>query len=152
MNVLLPRLPLPKTDTVTVIVRMITTKVDKIGETAPMTFERFRADATETLRLGGPLIAAQLAQISMGFVDAVMAGRLSAKDLAAVAVGANVFWPIGYAFATVGIAISPTVSHLYGAGKRSMVGHSVRQGLWLALILSIGAFAALRSTTPLLRM
>lgn len=117
-----------------------------------MTWQRFRMEAAATLRLGGPLIAAQLAQISMGFVDAVMAGRLSAKDLAAVAVGANVFWPISFAFASVGIAVSPTVAHHYGAGQRRNIGHSVRQGLWLATVLSVGAFLALRSTPSLLRL
>jgi Na+-driven multidrug efflux pump len=42
-----------------------------------MTLARFRTEAAATLHLGTPLIAAQLAQVSMGFVDAVMAGRLS---------------------------------------------------------------------------
>ena len=38
--------------------------------------------------------AAQLAQISMGFVDTVMAGHLSPQDLAAVAVAASLWVPI----------------------------------------------------------
>ena len=115
-----------------------------------MTFARYREEAGAILRLGGPLIAAQLAQISMGFVDTMMAGRLSARDLAAVAVGANIFWPICFGWAAVLFAISPTVSHLYGAGKRQTVGHTVRQGLWLAAALATGALISLYFSPMLL--
>ncbi len=115
-----------------------------------MTFEHYRRDAAATLRLGAPLIAAQLAQISMGFVDTIMAGRLSARDLAAVAVGANIFWPVCFAWASVLIAVSPTVSHLFGAGNRKQIGHTVRQGLWVALLMSAGAFVSLRYSPLLL--
>ncbi len=111
-----------------------------------MTFSRYREEAAATLRLGGPLIAAQLAYISMGFVDAVMAGRLSARDLAAVAVGANLFWPASFAWAAVLISISPTVAHAFGAGDRQAIGHSVRQGLWLAVLMSVGGFLSVRES------
>jgi MATE family, multidrug efflux pump len=115
-----------------------------------MTFKRYREEAAATLRLGGPLILAQLAQVSMGFVDAVMAGRLSARDLAAIAVGANVFWPICFGWAAVLIAVSPSVSHLYGANDRDAIGHCVRQGLWLAVVMGAGAFVSLRNAPYLL--
>ena len=46
-----------------------------------------REEAIAILKLGGPLIAAQLAQVSISFVDTVMAGNLSADALAAVALG-----------------------------------------------------------------
>src|ERR1043165_4194903 len=105
-----------------------------------MTFSRYREEAAATLRLGGPLVAAQLAQISMGFVDAVMAGRLSARDLAAVAIGANLLWPASFAWAAVLIAVSPTVAHLYGAGNRTQIGRAVRQGIWLAVFMALGGF------------
>ena len=115
-----------------------------------MTFERYRQDISATLRLGGPLILAQLAQVSVGFVDAVMAGRLSARDLAAIAIGANLFWPISFGWAAVLISISPTVAHLYGAGDRDAIGHSVRQGLWLAVAMGIAGFLSLRAAPHLL--
>ena len=40
-----------------------------------------------------PLMGAQVAQMSMGVVDAVMAGRYSSVDLAGVALGGSLFWP-----------------------------------------------------------
>src|SRR5262245_38750964 len=115
-----------------------------------MTLARFRADAAATLHLGTPLIAAQLAQVSMGFVDAVMAGRLSPQDLAAVAIGANLFWPVTLAFMGMLMAISPTVAHHFGAGRREAIGHTVRQGLWMAATVGICGLLAVRATPWLL--
>jgi MATE family multidrug resistance protein len=115
-----------------------------------MTFARFRTEAAATLHLGTPLIAAQLAQVSMGFVDAVMAGRLSPQDLAAVAVGANLFWPIALAFMGMLMAVSPTVAHHFGAGRRQAIGHTVRQGLWMAGAVGVCGLIAVRSSPLLL--
>ena len=69
------------------------------------------------LRLGGPLIVNYLAVAGMHFADAVMAGRLGADALAAVAVGASV-WFLGFSF-SLGLlmAISPIVARHFGAGR-----------------------------------
>src|SRR5262245_58813295 len=115
-----------------------------------MTLARCRTEAAAALHLGTPLIAAQLAQVSMGFVDAVMAGRLSPQDLAAVAVGANLFWPVALAFTGLLMAVSPTVAHHFGAGRRDAIGHTVRPGLWMALAVGVCGLLALRVTGPFL--
>ena len=49
--------------------------------------EKLVFHSKKTIRIGAPLVAAQLLQMSMGFVDAIMAGQLNAKALAAIAVG-----------------------------------------------------------------
>ena len=41
------------------------------------------------LRLGWPVILGQLCIMATGFLDTLMAGRYSATDLAAVALGSN---------------------------------------------------------------
>ena len=46
------------------------------------------------IRLTLPLLFAQLSQTAMGFVDTVMAGRYAGIDLAAVAVGSSLFFPV----------------------------------------------------------
>jgi MATE family multidrug resistance protein len=46
------------------------------------------------LSLALPIFGGQLAQSANGFVDTVMAGRVSALDLAAVAVGASIWVPV----------------------------------------------------------
>lgn len=111
-------------------------------------FNRIRDEAIEILRLGGPLIAAQLAQIAITFVDTVMAGRLSAKDLASVAVGANL-WGAAWIFNTgVLVAITPSVAQLFGAGKTREAAHCAREGLWLSQIVAVVSFFAIRSVAP----
>ena len=51
-----------------------------------------RRELRATLHLAGPVVAAQLAHISMGFVDTVMVGRLGPEALAGVALGNTVFF------------------------------------------------------------
>jgi MATE family multidrug resistance protein len=78
-------------------------------------------------------MGAQLAQMSMGVMDAVMAGRYSSIDLAGVALGGSVLWPVMMLFMGLIQAVTPTVSQLNGAGRQSQVGEVIRQGLWMAI-------------------
>ena len=107
----------------------------------------FKAQAKALLRLGGPLIVNNLAVAGMQFADAVMAGSIGAKELAAVAVGGS-FWFLGFT-ACLGVlmAISPIVSRHFGARRFDLIGRYTRQGLYLAVLLGvplllIGQFAA----------
>src|SRR5213082_2874023 len=102
---------------------------------------RIGQEALALLALGGPIIAAQLAQVSMSFVDTVMAGRLSAQDLAAVAVGVSLWMPVSVFGMGVLMSVSPTVAHGYGAGRHGEIGEQVRQGLWLGLAVGLASFA-----------
>ena len=110
----------------------------------------FHQEAAATVRLAAPLIAAQLAQVSTTLIDTVMAGNLSPQDLAAVALGASIWWAIVFCCTGLLLSINPTVAYLYGAGDYSRIGHVVRQGLWLATMVSIPAFLLVRSSGPLL--
>ena len=56
----------------------------------------WRQEAPALLKLAGPLIVNNLSIAGMQFADAVMSGRLGAESLAAVAVGASV-WFFGFA-------------------------------------------------------
>lgn len=104
-----------------------------------------------TLRLAGPVVAAQLAHISMGFVDTVMVGRLGPEALAGVALGNTIF----FFFAIMGMgmvrAVGPLVSQAVGAEKPAAVGRSVRQGLWLAAGLGLFILLVLSNIEPVLR-
>lgn len=102
-------------------------------------------EAETTLKLGLPVIAAQLLQMSMNFVDTVMAGNLSAEALAAVAVGGAVFIPFIMLAAGIMMAITPIVAQLYGARNIQEIGINARQGLWLSQLLAIPVFFAIRN-------
>ncbi|MDZ7644261.1 MAG: MATE family efflux transporter [Woeseiaceae bacterium] len=112
----------------------------------------WRAEATALLRLAGPLIVNNLAIAGMQFADAVMAGRLGARALAAVAVGGSV-WFLGFTLLLgLMMAISPIASRHFGAGELSLIGRYTRHGVWLAAIMG-GALivAAQFFAVPLLR-
>jgi MATE family multidrug resistance protein len=112
---------------------------------------RIRSEVRALLALGGPLIAAQLVQMAMSFVDTVMAGHLSPRDLAAVAVGVSLWVPIIVFGMGVLMSISPTVAQDFGAGRLGSIGGHVRQGLWLSQAVAIVLFIAVRSCSPILR-
>jgi MATE family multidrug resistance protein len=111
----------------------------------------FYTELRATLRLAGPVVAAQLAHISMGFVDTVMVGRLGPEALAGVALGNTIF----FFFAIIGMgmvrAVGPMVSQAVGAEAPVAVGRSVRQGLWLAAGLGLFILLVLSNVEPVLR-
>jgi MATE family multidrug resistance protein len=92
------------------------------------------------LRLAGPLIINNLAIAGMHFADAVMAGRIGADALAAVAVGGSV-WFLGLTLMLgLMMAISPISARHYGAGNPALIGRYTRQGLWLSAVLGLSIF------------
>lgn len=105
------------------------------------------SEAKSLLRLGAPLMVNNLAVAGMQFADAVMAGQLGARELAAVAVGGS-FWFLGFVFCLgILMAISPIVSRHFGAKNYALIGRYTRQGIYLALIMGVlltllGQFAA----------
>ena len=87
--------------------------------------------------LAGPLVFAQLTQMSMGFVDTLMAGRLGPDALAAMALGG-----VPYGFVTVvGIgmlgSIAPSIAQATGAGDRGGVYTWFRHGLVLSAVVAV---------------
>jgi len=97
----------------------------------------WRVHAKSLLRLGGPLIINNLAVAGMQFADAVMAGRLGADALAAVAVGGSV-WFLGFSFCLgLLMAISPIAARHFGAGNYGLIGRYTRQGIYLGLALGV---------------
>ncbi|MGE4560143.1 MAG: MATE family efflux transporter, partial [Desulfobulbus sp.] len=90
-------------------------------------------EAAVLLRLTGPLLLAQLSQTAMGFVDTVMAGRFSAVDLAAVAVGSSIFFPVYLFLIGLQNAVTPLVAQAHGRGDRDGIRSSIRLGMVVGL-------------------
>ncbi|WP_290974724.1 MATE family efflux transporter [Herbaspirillum sp.] len=88
-------------------------------------------------RLAWPLLVGQLALIANGVIDTVMVARFSALDLAALALGVSIYVSVFVGLSGVLQALQPTIGQLFGAGRNSEIGNEVKQGLWLALLLSI---------------
>ena len=97
----------------------------------------WREELRELFKLAGPLVVNNLSIAGMQFADAVMAGRLGAESLAAVAVGASV-WFFGFALILgVLMAISPIAARHYGAGNPELIGRYTRQGMYLGFAAGV---------------
>lgn len=102
------------------------------------------------LSLAAPLVLAQLAQMSMGFVDTLMVGRLGNEALAGIALGSTLYFFVFIVFVGVLFAVVPLVSQAHGAGDAAAVGRATRQGLWLGAGLSLPAVILFWNAAPLL--
>jgi len=109
-----------------------------------------QTESRTILRLGLPLVGAQLAQISMSFVDTVMAGNYHPDDLAAVAIGSSFFMPFFTIAIGVLMALSPIIAQLFGARELHSIGKKVRQGLWLAVLLALPVIFLLNNLGPVM--
>lgn len=105
--------------------------------------QRVGTEAYSLLKLATPIIIAQLANTAMGFVDTVMAGRVSPQDLAAVALGNSIWVPVFLLMTGILLATTPKVAQRFGAGSHNEIGPLVRQALWLALGVGLAAAALL---------
>ena len=104
------------------------------------------------LHLAWPVLVAQLAVMANGVIDTVMAGRLSAVDLAAVGIGASIYVTVFVTVTGVLLALPPTVAQLHGAGRYAEIGEEVRQSAWLAFLLAFAAVVLLRHPEPFLAL
>ncbi|MDD2464619.1 MAG: MATE family efflux transporter [Desulfobulbus sp.] len=102
------------------------------------------------LRLTGPLLLAQLSQTAMGFVDTVMAGRYSAIDLAAVAVGSSIFFPVYLFLIGLQNAVTPLVAQAHGRGDRDAIRGSIRLGMVVGLVAGLLLMPVLWWMEPLM--
>jgi MATE family multidrug resistance protein len=98
------------------------------------------AIATElraSLAIAGPLVAANLAQVAMGFTNTVMVGRLGGVPLAAAGLGASLYFTTGITLQGVVSALAPLAAHALGAGDRDGAARIAGQGLALALAFAL---------------
>ncbi|MPQ65778.1 MULTISPECIES: MATE family efflux transporter [unclassified Pseudomonas] len=113
---------------------------------------RVRLELRNLLGLALPIIIAQLAHTAMGFVDAVMAGRVGPRDLAAVALGNSIWVPVFLLMTGILLATTPKVAQRHGAGTPAEIGPLVRQALWLALVVGLAAGVILYNAEPVLHL
>ncbi|WP_026374861.1 MATE family efflux transporter [Aestuariibacter salexigens] len=86
-----------------------------------------------------PLLAAQVMQTLMGVSDTIMAGRYSAVDMAAVAVGFSITMPVLFFLQGILLALAPIVSRLHGAKKSGDIPYAFQQCVYTALPLGLFA-------------
>ncbi len=90
-----------------------------------------------------PLYVANLVHTGMGLIDTLVAGRAGEADLAGVAMGTAICWPVFISLGHVLAIIAPMISRLRGEGKESQIGHLLNNAKVLAFFLMLVAALAL---------
>ncbi|HZA95328.1 MAG TPA: MATE family efflux transporter [Burkholderiaceae bacterium] len=98
------------------------------------------------VKLGWPLFIANLALVGNGTIDTIMAGQLSATDLAAVAVGSSIYVSVYIGLMGVLQALSPIAGHHFGAQRWRAIGDDLQQALWLSMFLTIAGLPIVLAT------
>jgi len=106
-------------------------------------------ESKRLLALAAPAIMAQFAQMSLGVLDTIMAGRYSADALAAIAIGVSIFNPIIVFIIGIFLALSPITAQYNGQENKAGVKQSFQSGILLSVFLAIPSAILLYSIEPI---
>ncbi len=106
----------------------------------------------DLLGLAWPIYIAQMAMIANSIIDTVMAGRLSAFDLAAVGIAASIQTTLLMSLTGILLALPPLIAHLQGSGQMQAIGREIHQSLWISLALSVLGIVLLRCPGPFIQL
>ena len=93
----------------------------------------YATHARATLALGLPLIGSHLAQMALHVTDTVLLGWYGVNELAAVVLGASMFFAVFILGAGFAQAVMPLVAAALGRGDETQVRRDTRMGLWLSI-------------------
>src|SRR6516164_8908962 len=108
------------------------------------------SEVRATVAVAGPLAAANLAQMAMGFTNTVMVGSLGSAALAAAGLGASLYFTVALVCSGILTAVAPLAAHAIGAGDNHRAGRVAGAGLVLAALLAVPVVAALLAANRLL--
>lgn len=112
----------------------------------------WRDEIRATLSLSWPMVLTNLAQIAMTATDVMMMGRAGPGMLAAGALGANLYFaPLIFGLGLMNAA-SPMMAAELGRNRHAVreIRRTVRQGLWIAVLVCIPIWLILWNTEAIL--
>ena len=87
-----------------------------------------------------PLLLTQIAQVGTPVFASIFSGQYSTIDLAGVAVGSNIWYPIFAGMCGIFFGISPILSQLRGAKKTDQIPPYIQQSFYIILLLTVFIF------------
>lgn len=102
-----------------------------------MNKKRFLVEGRDILKLAWPLLVAQITQMLMGVSDTIMAGRYSATDMAAVALGFSITVPLLCFIQGIALALPPIISRLQGNKSISSIADASQQAGYLIFFVGL---------------
>ena len=103
----------------------------------------WRREARATAVLAWPLVLTFLSETAIAVVDIIIIGRLGSGAVAAAALGTMSFFLMLLIAIGITLATAPLAAQAMGARNPRRVRRVVRQGLWIAALLSLPASALL---------
>ncbi|USD31243.1 MULTISPECIES: MATE family efflux transporter [Vibrio] len=111
---------------------------------------RYKQEANTLVKLATPVLIASVAQTGMSFVDTVMAGGVSAIDMAAVSIASSIWLPSILFGVGLLMALVPVVAQLNGSGRQIKIPFEIQQGIAMALLISIPIIGVLFQTKAIM--
>mgnify|MGYP006196385679 CR=1 FL=1 len=99
-------------------------------------------------RHAGTVLVGQLAVMSFGVADTVIAGRYSPQALAVLSLASSIYISIYVDLNGLLQALLPVWSELHGAGKTRELGRSFRQALYITALATLTGMAGLWFPDP----
>lgn len=84
-----------------------------------------------------PLLLTQIAQIGTTVFSSIFSGQASTVDLAGVAVGSNIWYPVFAGMCGIFFGISPIISQLRGAQKYDEIPSYIQQSLYVSIFTAL---------------
>ena len=97
------------------------------------------------------VLVGQLAVMAFGVADTVIAGHYSDAALAALSVGSALYVSVYVGLIGIVQALLPIWAEMHGARSHEAVGRSLRQSLYLCVLITLLGMTALLFPGPLLR-
>lgn len=113
--------------------------------------DRLRQELVAAVRLAAPVALVQLGVMLMGVVDTMMLGRVSARALAAGALGNIITFPLLIFGAGLISALDPLVAQAHGADDRAAISAHLQRGAVVSVALAIPYALLFANVVPLLR-
>ena len=99
-----------------------------------------------------PILVTQISLMAPGFFNTVMAGHISKEDLAGIAVGASIFFPVFGAFMGLVSGLTPIIAQHYGARHIREIRSVVQQSFyWATLLAALMLLAGVLTVPHLVR-
>jgi len=109
------------------------------------------AETRTLIAIAAPIAAGFFAELAMNFTDTLIIGRnVGSVALGAVGLSANLLFSMIFVCAGVISMVGAFAAQAHGAGDRAAISHVVRQGFWVATLLSIPATVLGLNLAPVL--
>lgn len=100
-----------------------------------------KSELRALIHLALPVVMAELGWMMMSVVDTAMVGRLSAVAIGAVGLGSVLYYTIVLFGFGLLLSMDPLVAKSFGAGDLEDCHHTLHQGIFLSIVLTIPLMA-----------